>query len=232
MLATIRRLVPADDVMDVFATVCASLSENDCARLRTYSATSQRAASFATWLVAVVRNVAVDWLRRTERRPRIAIPDTISALQREIFLAVCLEGASYVEAYESLRTRSVTTLSFSEFLRELRALNRAAPCPNALHTRTSGSGIPAEEMVEPASLTDSLEASEAGRRLAAALATQADDVRVAVQLFVVERLSAAEVARIVGWPNEKTVYNRVYRALAALRVVLEREGIEHSGDLL
>ena len=63
-----------------------------------------------------------------------------------------------------------------------------------------------------ARLTDMLNALEPERRLA-------------IQLFVVEELPAAEVARIVGWPNAKAVYNRVYRALAALRAELERQGI-------
>jgi DNA-directed RNA polymerase specialized sigma24 family protein len=51
-----------------------------------------------------------------------------------------------------------------------------------------------------------------------------------VRLFVVEEPPAAEVARIVGWPRAKTVYNRVYRALAAMRVHFERSGIG-PGDL-
>jgi DNA-directed RNA polymerase specialized sigma24 family protein len=55
-------------------------------------------------------------------------------------------------------------------------------------------------------------------------------VRLAVELFVVERMSAADVARTVGWPNSKAVYNRVYRALATLKARLESEGIG-PGDL-
>jgi len=55
-------------------------------------------------------------------------------------------------------------------------------------------------------------------------------VRLAVELFVVERLSASDVARAVGWPGPKTVYNRVYRALASLRARLEAGGIG-PGDL-
>jgi DNA-directed RNA polymerase specialized sigma24 family protein len=43
-------------------------------------------------------------------------------------------------------------------------------------------------------------------------------------------MAAADVARLVGWPDAKAVYNRVYRALATLRAELGREGIG-SGDL-
>jgi DNA-directed RNA polymerase specialized sigma24 family protein len=55
-------------------------------------------------------------------------------------------------------------------------------------------------------------------------------VRLAVELFVVERMAAADVARVVGWPNAKAVYNRVYRVLMALRAELHKEGIG-PGDL-
>jgi DNA-directed RNA polymerase specialized sigma24 family protein len=68
------------------------------------------------------------------------------------------------------------------------------------------------------------------RRLATALASQPADVQLAINLFVVEGMSAADVARLVGWPNAKAVYNRVTRALAHLRTQLGREGIG-PGDL-
>jgi DNA-directed RNA polymerase specialized sigma24 family protein len=48
---------------------------------------------------------------------------------------------------------------------------------------------------------------------------------VALQLYVVQGTPAADVARILGWPNAKAVYNRVYRALQSVRAVLERDGI-------
>jgi DNA-directed RNA polymerase specialized sigma24 family protein len=49
--------------------------------------------------------------------------------------------------------------------------------------------------------------------------------RVAVQFYVVDELPAADIARIVGLPNAKAVYNRVYRALAALRERLAQEDV-------
>jgi DNA-directed RNA polymerase specialized sigma24 family protein len=82
----------------------------------------------------------------------------------------------------------------------------------------------------PISAADPAEVSDLAVRLAAALATQPADVRLAVQLFVVDELKAADVAAVVGWPNAKAVYNRVTRALLAMRGELEREGVHH-GDL-
>ena len=50
ILATIRRLLhDHDDVMDVFANVCAALTANDFARLRRYSLGSPSGAAVSTW---------------------------------------------------------------------------------------------------------------------------------------------------------------------------------------
>lgn len=229
MLATIRRLVPDhDDVMDVFSMACQALSANDFARLKRYSDRSARPASVATWLVVVVRNLTVDWLRQRDGRRRLTVPSTLSPLQQEIYAAVCIERHSHVEAYELIRGRTGSSMPFHEFLQEVRSLARTAPCPQTAPTRHSVSNPSAIEVALPE--LDPVETAEAVLRLAEALATQPPDVQLAVELFVVDRLSAADVARAVGWPGPKTVYNRVYRALAALRARLELEGIG-PGDL-
>ena len=228
ILATIKRLVPdRDDLMDVYGTVCQALSADDFSRLRSYSQQSARPATVATWLVAVIRNLTVDWLRRRDGRRRLTVPSTLSPLQAEIYQAVCLDGSSHVEAYEVLRARTEFEMSFHEFLRHVRETHALAPCPQYSFRRSRSSDPPGESV---APTPDLAETAEAVRRLGAALATQPADVRLAVQLFVVDRLSAAEVARAVGWPDAKTVYNRVYRALASIRARLEHEGIG-PGDL-
>ena len=49
-------------------------------------------------------------------------------------------------------------------------------------------------------------------------------------MYVVDQLPAAEVARIMGLPNAKAVYNHVYRALAVVKERLERAGIRRGGS--
>jgi len=61
--------------------------------------------------------------------------------------------------------------------------------------------------------------------LARALEALPADERLAVQLYVVDEMPAEEVARVLGYPNAKTVYNRVYRALGAIRGHLAQAGI-------
>lgn len=222
ILATIRRLVPdRERVEEVYADVCAALAGGDLARLRRY--TKESGAAVSTWLVVVVRNLAVDWLRRTEGRRRVSIPAGLEGLRRDIYLALCIEGLPPVEAYELARTRNGLVLSFPEFLREIRALRSAHPCPDSLPGRRPEPVPALEEIAVPSG--DPAEVMDLARRLDAALATQPDDVRLAVQLFVVEELKASEVAALVGWPNPKAVYNRVRRALEAMREALEREGV-------
>ena len=228
ILATIRRLVTDhDDVMDLFSTVCQGLSANDFARLRRYSDKSSTRASAATWLVAVVRNLTVDWLRQRDGRRRLTVPSALSPLQQEIYAAVCIGGHSHVEAYEQIRARTGSSLTFPEFLREVRATHLASPCPDKTPLRRPVREPPPDVGLAP---PDPAESADSVRRLASALASQPADVRLAVNLFVIEGMSAADVARLVGWPNAKAVYNRVSRALGHLRIQLEREGVG-PGDL-
>lgn len=170
IIATIRRLITDDDdVMDVFASTCQALVADDFARLKRYSET--KGATVSTWLVIVVRNQTIDWLRKRDgRRPK--------------------DGGNEPRAWQK-----------------------------------------PPKVVEPiTSERDPAEALESSERLEALLADQPADLRLAILLFVVEKMPAAQVAQTVGWPDAKSVYNRVPRALAVLRAELERQGIG-PGDL-
>lgn len=222
ILATINRLVSdPDDRMDVFGSVCQQLFANDCSRLRSYS--PDRAASVATWIVAVVRNLTVDWLRSRDGRRRTSVPADLVPIQRDIFQAICIEGASHVEAYEILRAGTGAGMSFPEFLRHVRETRRRAPCPDQGPARAPDRDLlPDDATVMP---VNSAETGEAAAWLAKALEAHPADVRLAVRLFVVEGMTAADVARVVGWTGPKAVYNRVSRALLSMRADFERRGI-------
>jgi len=229
ILATIRRLVPDhDDVMDLFSNVCQALTSDDFARLRRYSERAAERSSAATWLVVVVRNLTIDWLRNRDGRQRLTIPAILSPLQQQIYAAVCIDGHSHAEAYGTLQARSGLSLSFPEFLREVRATHLLAPCPDLVPLRRPVRDPPSAHAITTP--PDPAESAEAWHRLAGALASQPADVRLAVELFVVDGISASDVARLVRWPNAKAVYNRVSRALAQMKTQLERDGIG-SGDL-
>jgi RNA polymerase sigma factor (sigma-70 family) len=220
-----------DDVMDVFARVCESLREDDLRRLRTYAEEGNHRARFSTWLVAVVRNLTIDWFRHRDGRHRLSVvAERLPPLQRCIFEHVFLERRSHVEAYEFIRTGASPTLSFRQFLSELRATYAAVTSGRRGRLLAElGAPVPNDEEPQvPAS--DEVTIEDSGL-LEDALRSLSPEDRVAVQLYVVEEMPAADVARVVGLPNAKAVYNRVYRALAVLRGQLERVGSPPEGSL-
>lgn len=231
IFAAIRRYTTdPDDVMDVFARVCEAMREDDFGRLRRYAAQADPARRFSTWLCVVIYNLTIDWIRRREGRPRLgAVASTLPPIQQRLFEYVFVQERSHVEAYELLRSRDAPTLRFSEFLKELSATYRSVGTSKRGRLVQELTATPPEPPPEP---TDIDPAMLVERRavLAEAMKSLSDEDRVAVQLYVLEGMPADQVARTLGLSGAKTVYNRVYRALASLRERLERAGIS-AGDL-
>jgi RNA polymerase sigma factor (sigma-70 family) len=224
LFAVVRRYVTdPDDVMDVFAHVCDHLRADDLARLKRYSTDDGLRASFSTWLVVVARHLVIDWLRARDGRPRAAVPDGLSPLGRRIYDCMFVHGYSQRETRE-LVLGSAGPDTSAEFVAALRAVHRAVfaighPSPVRGHTAVAL----AEDLVDPSTL---IEPAVDTRSILAGMLNGLDaEIRVAVQLFVVEEMAAADVARALGWPSAKVVYNRVYRALAAMRENFAKRGI-------
>jgi RNA polymerase sigma factor (sigma-70 family) len=230
IIAAIRHsTTDPDDVMDVFAHVCEALRAEDLARLRKYPTDGSARARFSTWLVTVVHHLAVDWFRRRDGREQAVPPATLTPRQQEIYQLVFLERHSHLEAYELLRQRSEPTLPYRAFGEDLRAAQRAS---NASARRPRPRNVPlSTSLADPDEDSEhTVHADEARRRVGEAMAGLAIEEQVALRLFVVNGMPAAEVASIVGWPDAKAVYNRVYRLLKTLRRDLKDRGIR-SGDL-
>jgi RNA polymerase sigma factor (sigma-70 family) len=224
--ATIRRTLAAnDDVADVFAHVCATLAADDLKVLRRFVEHTDAPARFSTWLVVVVRNQTIDWMRRRSGRRRAHTPAGLSELQREIFHHVFVDQRTHAESYELLRGGAAGDISYGAFLREVAQTYRLAEAagvrgvPRPVETAL---GPALAVAVEPA---DTQPASDTRERLDEVMQSLPEELRLALQLFVVDEMPAAEVARTLGWRNAKDVYNRVYRALDRLRQALERQGI-------
>ncbi len=216
-----------DDVMDVFARVCEALREDDLARLRCYAEQPMRGARFSTWLVTVVRHLTVDWFRHRDGRRRLsALADGLPPLRRRIFQLVFLEHRSGVEAYEELRARDAPTLPFGSFLVELREAYKAATVGRRGRVLRELGPPPGPEPAR-ASTGVTVERSD---RLTQALRSLGAEERQAVELYVMDGRPAAEAAHLLGLPNSKALYNRVYRALGTLRQRFEQAGIR-AGDL-
>lgn len=213
-----------DDVMDVFARVCEALREHDLRRLRSYIEEADHRARFSTWLVTVVRHLTIDWFRRRDGRRRLSKhAEGLPGRQRRIFEHVFLERRTHIEAYELIRARESSAYSFKEFLKELRSTYTAVTAGRRGRILRELGGPPPAEPEADAS--DSTDLADTRAMLNGALDELSAEDRVAVQLYVLEEMSAADVARVLHLPDAKAVYNRVYRALAAVRARLEQVGI-------
>lgn len=217
-----------DDVMDVFARVCEALREDDLRRLRSWAEQPTHRARFSTWLVTVVHHLTVDWFRYRDGRRRLSVlAEGLPQLQRRIYESVFLDRRSHIEAYEFLRSSEAPGLTFRQFRQELRATYRAMALERrgTLLRDAIGTTVPLSD-AEPEP-EDSAMLGGVGHReqIERALGSLDPADRVAVQLYVLDELPPADVARIVGLPNVKAVYNRVYRALETLRARLEQAGI-------
>ena len=225
ILSVVRRTVAdEDDASDVFAEVCAALSSDQLARLSRHTEAGK--ARFSTWLVTVVQRIAIDWIRQRDGRRRVSTPEGLSRIQTEIFDLVIRKRVSHVEAYEAIRQRLAPELPFSQFLKEVRSTFSMLDRMNGrlVSHYFPGPPSPLEQPELPPHEVAIM--NESSARVNAALQTLDPDERLAVRLFVIDELPAARVARMVGWPNAKTVYNRVYRALARMRRDLSQLGVE------
>lgn len=221
-----------DDVMDVFARVCEALRDDELRRLRDYVAQPHHHARFSTWLVTVVRHLTIDWFRHREGRRRLSsVVAALPPLQQRIYEYVFLDRRGHLEAFELLRSRESPALTLKEYFAALRATYRAVANGRQRGLlRELGRPAPPDAEAEGEWPADAAEALDARTVLARALGTLPDEDRVAIELHVVEELPAADVARLLGLPNAKAVYNRVYRALEALREQVARTGIAR-GDV-
>ena len=215
-----------DDVMDVFAQVCEALREDDLRKLRAYAAQPDHRARCSTWLVTVVRHLTVDWFRHRDGRRHVSIvAEQWPPLRRRIFEHVFIHHHSHVAAYEMIRAEDAPALSFGEFLAELRTAYRAVTNGKRGHVlRELWPAPPPDAEPEPAA-TSPGDAAERSHLVEQALGSLDPEDRTAVELYILDELPAVLVAQIVGLPNAKAVYNRVYRALAVLRERLERAGV-------
>jgi RNA polymerase sigma factor (sigma-70 family) len=214
-----------DDVMDVFARVCDALREDDLRRLRAWVGAPGHRARFSTWLVTVVRHLTVDWYRRLHGHRHVTkLAETLPPRQRRIFELVFENRRSHVEAFEDLRSHEAPALRWREFAADLRATYAAVQ--RAFRgglLRDLGSPPPPDP--EASASLEPGEPAEQRAVLERAMACLAAEERVAIELFVVEDMSAEAVARVLGLSNAKAVYNRVYRALARVKEQFDKAGI-------
>jgi RNA polymerase sigma factor (sigma-70 family) len=218
-----------DDSADIFAWVCEALRADDLHRLRRYAEQPSHSARTSTWLVTVVRHLTIDWFRHRDGRRHLSlIAEALPPLRARIFELAYLDRRSHIETYELIRTGEAPDLSFPQFLSELRMTHETVTTGHYGHVvRAMAAKSPDDAPVQAPSTG---ETSERRAFLEDAVLSLNTGDRRAVDLYVVDQRPAATVATMLGLPNAKAVYNRVYRALGVLRERLEKAGIRR-GDL-
>jgi RNA polymerase sigma factor (sigma-70 family) len=218
-----------DDAADIFAWVCEALRADDLRRLRQYADYPRHDARVSTWLVTVVRHLTVDWFRHRDGRRHLSlIGESLPPLRRRIFELVYLDRHTHVEAYELIRTGACADLTFPQFLTELRRTHETVTAGRHGHVLRAMAGQSGDAPRVQAPRTG--ETAERRAVLDDAVRSLNTGERRAVDLYVIDERPAATVATMLGLPNAKAVYNRVYRALEVLRERLEKAGIRR-GDL-
>ena len=151
IFATIKQLArDHDDILDVFTRVCEALRADDLARLRRYTDSAGQRARFSTWLVTVVRNQAIDWLRQRDGRPRSKPPSSLSPIQKQIFEHVT-NGRSHVETYEMISARASSPMPFGSFLKEVNKTYRVVEASHRIITRaqTATAAVALDDIAMP-----------------------------------------------------------------------------------
>ena len=148
-------------------------------------------------------------------------------MRRRIFELVFRDQHSHIEAYELIHAAEAPALTFREFLSELRATYHAVSTGRRGQVLRDLAATP--EAIEnlPADPTGptAAGAAEQSELMERALQVLGPDDRLIVELYVLEELPAETVVQVLGLANAKAVYNRAYRALAAVREQLERAGV-------
>lgn len=225
----IRRSGVADHRADeCFLHVCAALSDDGYRRLRNFRPGG--AASFKTWLMAVVANLCIDWNRREQGRVRsLSSVSRLPELERQVYRCIFEQRMTRTQCFHSLLPRfpGLTQSGVAEV--NARLFQLLTPRQRwQLTVRTPSrtpvtfpispeDDDPAWQLAQPGPGPDDLaeEAQQQGK-LQQALAALPADQRLLLRLRYEQNLSLAEIARLTGQPDPFRVNRRVQAALDAL----------------
>jgi DNA-directed RNA polymerase specialized sigma24 family protein len=236
MLALLERsgLKSRDDVMEVYVRACEHLAADDCARLRRHDPGK---GALRAWLVRVVRNVLVDWLRSQRGRRRLfgSIRE-LDPLAREVFELYYWRRHTLAEIAELAPGPAGGPAGLAAVCEALDRIEQALDERQrselvSLLARAPAAPLEDEEgrlAIDPAAETPgpeaALQARQAAAALEAALAELPPEDALIVSLRYVEGLSTAQVKGALGLselPRE-----RLHAILDRLRAALAARGLD------
>lgn len=219
-----------DRIDDCFVFVCEQLKRNDLKRIRRFDASG--AASFPTWLRAVVRNLCIDWHRKRFGRPRLyRSVDRLPELEREIFRCIHMRGLSENETFHTVRALhpSLTRIQLADGLshieealnpRQAWLLTTSHPRLESLSGWSKGSKELGKEKEVASTGRDPEEEASRRERLAAlrtALNHLPTQQRLLVRLRFEQELSLEQIAQLTQIGSPLKVQRALQKAVAAMR---------------
>jgi RNA polymerase sigma factor (sigma-70 family) len=216
-----------DESADCFVYVCEQLSRNQFRRLRRFN--PDGAASFPTWLRAVVRNLCVDWQRQQEGRYRSFHSVTrLATFDQEVFHHLWEQNQSLDECTVALQRNFPTTSPEDVEASVERVQNSLSPRQQwLLSSRRTWiesltqdcDGERVEREIKDSSPDPEIQAAfkEEIDGLHRAIAKLPFRDRILLQLRFEQDLSLAEVARLLSLKDPATVFRQIEEALTRLR---------------
>jgi RNA polymerase sigma factor (sigma-70 family) len=227
----------ADEAEDCFLFVCERLRRDDLRRIRRFRADG--AASFATWLRAVVRRLCLDWRRHRDGRFRLPRSvERLPPLEREAFRSVHLRHLTETETFHRLRPLwpALTRAQLADALvRVEQALSSRQSWLLLVHRPrlesisepppSSDSGDWNRQLASPGPDPESAaESHEAATALLQALGGLPPRLRLLVRLRYEQDLPLETIARLAGLAGPEQVERQLGAALAGLRSELAARG--------
>jgi RNA polymerase sigma factor (sigma-70 family) len=227
-----------DTMMDIYLYVLQSLRDRGFKKLKAYNGQSK----LSTYLVVVTRNLCIDHYRSKKGRNRQykAIAH-LSPADQLLFRLYHQNGFSINEAYEIMRTNYRLDISPTDISRSLKRIEGnltrkklwqlqndlktevALPLNDAMLDEQAGKETddPAHNLIKKESERTLTEASAALSRI---IDTLPREDKLIIKLMFHEQLTAKEVARLTGLPNEQAVYTQCRRMLKQFKEELKKSG--------
>ncbi len=243
IVAILANYLPDPDLkMDAYVFVMEGFRADNFRRFEKYRERARTGdAPFIAWLKFVTRNLALDFLRHHKgRRSLPKVVEEMNAAGQTLFRCLYWSRMSYAEACEEMRARHDSAIGVGEIARRAHAL--AAARADSGHPRGWGAprgavhhvsfddpnapfaleadateGAAAAGFTAPESPDAAHDRDLAQKETERLLSILSEDERLLLKLRYEDRLSAEEVARIVGAPTAKAVYNRIARIVERLR---------------
>ena len=218
----------ADNAADCFQFACEQLIKDRAKKLRKFRETG--AATFSTWLRAVVRNLCIDWNRKQFGRPRPFRSVTrLSSFDQQVFHLVYEQNTPAEESLAILASGfpNVTPNHLDESKERINKVltpNQRWALARRVARNSNGHG-PTQEVdaldhdyPDPAPNPESNAVqNERKRSLDRALATLSPQERLMIRLRFEQDLTLDQVAKLLGLTNAQHTDRRIKQILEHLR---------------